>query len=71
MTQTEPVARCPQGNLIHQVKAVEFIPLSEDFKKRLKAAKETLKYLEGMRKVITEQGFYFSYYTDLTRSQQR
>ena len=68
VTQSEPVGRCPQGNLIHSVKAVEFIPLADDFKSRLKELKETLKYLEGMRKILSQQGFYFSYYSDLTRS---
>lgn len=32
VTQVDQVGRCPQGNSIFNVKAVEFIPLSEDFK---------------------------------------
>ena len=61
----------PSGDYIYLVKAVEFIPFDKNIPSYTILPKEIVKFVDGIKKLLTEQGFYYSYNADLTSSQQR
>ena len=67
------MAKSPgEGNSIYEVTQIDFIPFDPNISSYQNVAcQETLKYLEGVKKIIEDQGFFFSYYTDLSSNLQR
>jgi hypothetical protein len=69
ITGRELIAKMPQGDNIYVVKEVEFVPFDKNIQSYTELKKDIVDYVEGIKKVLTEQGFYFSYHADLTSSQ--
>ena len=61
----------PNGDNIYLVRGVEFIPFDKNIQSYMVLPKDIVDYVDGIKKLLTEQGFYFSYHADLTSSQQR
>ena len=72
ITDRDPIARSPgDGNTIYEITSIDFIPFDSNVATyKDVGCQDTLKYLEGVRKVIEEQGFFYSYYSDLSRNLQ-
>jgi len=61
----------PSGDFVYLIKGVEFIPFDKNIPTYTILPIEIVKYVDGIKKILTEQGFYYSYNADLTSSQQR
>ena len=61
----------PTGDIVYLITGVECIPFDKDIPHYNILHEEIVKFVEGMKKLLTTQGFYYSYNTDLTSSQQR
>ena len=64
--QKEKVAVMHTGDVVYMVKQIEFIPFDHNFSKYEHLNVEVIKYTQGVKKILEEEGFYFSYYADLT-----
>ena len=75
VTQVNQVGKCPRGKKIYQIQGVDFIPffskIEADGKLSPPLQADVVKQLKGVQKLLEEQNFYFSYYSDLTNSQER
>jgi hypothetical protein len=71
ITERETTATLPTGDVIFLIKGVEFIPFDKNIKSYTVLPKEIVDFVEGIKKTLVGQGFFFSYHADLTSSQQR
>lgn len=75
MTACTAAGRCPQGHHVYQISQVDFIPffskIEVDGKHNPPLNADAIKQLKGVQKLLEEQSFYFSYYTDLSSNQER
>jgi uncharacterized membrane protein YccF (DUF307 family) len=63
------VAKMPSEDFVYRITKVEFIPFDKNIVEYQKMPLEIVKYVDGIKKVLEEQGFYFSYHSDITSSQ--
>lgn len=68
ITDRQLVAKLPSGDNVYLVKGVEFVPFHKSRQPYTMLDKEIVSYVDGIKKVLVEQGFYFSYHADLTSS---
>lgn len=61
----------PTGDAVYLVTKVELIPFDPNFMKYEQLNQEVIKYVTGVKQLLEEGGFYFSYHADLTSNQQR
>ena len=61
----------PSRDFVYLITAVEFIPFDKNIREYTNMPLEIVKYVDGIKKVLQEQGFYYSYHADITSSQQR
>ena len=66
ITHVTNAGSCPRGKKIYQISSVEALPF---FQKPDSDGKKD-PHLKGILKLIEEQNFYFSYFTDLTNNQE-
>lgn len=66
ITNVSPAGTCPRGKKIFQIQRVEALPFVQKSDSDVKKD----PHLKGILKIIEEQNFYFSYFTDLTNSQE-
>lgn len=75
VTACTAAGRCPNGNHIYQISQVDFIPffsrIEADGKHNPPLSADAIKQLKGVQKLLEEQYFYFSYYTDISSNQER
>lgn len=75
VTACTPAGRCPRGHQIHQISQVDFIPffskIEADGKQNPPLHADVIKQLKGVQKLLEEQYFYFSYYSDISSNQER
>ena len=71
ITERQFIAKTPHGDNIYLIKDVDFVPFNKSIFTYTDLPKEIVVYIDGIKKILTEQGFYFSYHADLTSSQQR
>jgi len=71
ITESQQVGTLNGSDNIYLVKNVEFIPFSKQITNYRELPKPIVDYVEGIKKLLVDQGFYFSYHADLTSSQQR
>lgn len=66
------VAKLPSQDFIYLITGVEFI-LFDKFKTTYHDLQniEVVRTIEGTKRLLQEQGFYYSYHADITSSQQR
>ena len=55
----------PCGNIIYQLTQVEIIPFSQN-----ELEEDIMKYVNGIKQHLEEQGFFYSYYADLSQNIQ-
>ena len=67
ITEREPAARFPCGNMAYQVTQVDFLP----FRDKSNDDVDMTNKLNGIKNLLETQGFYYSYYVDLTSNQQK
>ena len=83
ITDRQPVAKFPCGNMVYEITEIDFVPLSPNLL-QTQMATDTINYLDGIKNIIEGtsnqssnqkknkaggQGYYFSYYVDLTSNQ--
>ena len=61
----------PSRDFVYLITGVEFIPFDKNIREYTNMPLEIVKYVDGIKKVLQEQGFYYSYHADITSSQQR
>ena len=71
ISEKKLVAKMPSSDFVYLVTGVEFIPFDKNIPDYTKMPIEIVKYVEGIKKVLQEQGFYYSNHADITSSQQR
>ena len=62
------VAKMPSGDFVYRITGVEFIPFDKNILNYLHMPQEIVKYVDGIKKILQEQGFYYSYHADITSS---
>ena len=70
--ERKAVAKMPTGDQVYRVAGVEFIPF--DFKNKKTPAhisSEIGRYTREIKRMLENDGFYYSYGCDLSQSQQR
>ena len=65
------MARMPTGDIVYLLTGVAFIPFDKNCTNYTQLPPDIVKFVDGLIKLLTTQGFYYSYHTDLTSSQQR
>ena len=65
ITEKQYVAKL-DGASIYLVKRIEMIPFSEDTVGQMQVNSQLKDYVEGVKKLLMNGFFYFSYNTDLT-----
>lgn len=65
------VARMPSGDFIYLVKSVDMIPFDKNVKDLNKMPADIQKYIFGVKQILEQQGFYYSYHADITSNLQR
>ena len=71
ITERQLVAKMPSGDFVYLIQKVEFIPFDKNIVDYKSMPAEIVKYVDGIKKVLEQQGFYYSYHADITSSQQR
>ena len=61
----------PSGDFVYRISGVEFIPFDKNIVNYVHMPLDIVKYVDGIKKILQEQGFYYSYHADITSSQQR
>ena len=69
ITERQLVAKMPSGDFVYLIQKVEFIPFDKNIVEYKNMPLEIVKYVDGIKKVLEEQGFYYSYHADITSSQ--
>lgn len=62
------VAKMPTGDFVYRITGVEFIPFDKNILNYLHMPQEIVKYVDGIKKILQEQGFYYTYHGDITSS---
>ncbi len=72
ITDKENVGKLPYNDFVYRIKQVDFVPFSKNFTNfRQIADPEILRHVTGIKHVLENQGFYFSYHADITSSYQK
>jgi hypothetical protein len=61
----------PSGDAVYLITGVEFIPFDKNIREYTNMPLELVKFVDGVKNVLQNQGFYYSYHADMTSSQQR
>mmetsp|Transcript_12774 Transcript_12774/g.21586 ORF Transcript_12774/g.21586 Transcript_12774/m.21586 type:complete len:331 (-) Transcript_12774:1912-2904(-) len=56
---------------VYLITGVEFIPFDRDLADYRELPAEIVRYVEGIKQLLEQQGFYYSYYADITSNLQR
>lgn len=71
ITERNVVAKMPSGDAVYLITGVEFIPFDKNIREYTNMPLELVKFVDGIKNVLQNQGFYYSYHADMTSSQQR
>jgi hypothetical protein len=71
ITERNVVAKMPSGDAVYLITGVEFIPFDKNIREYTNMPLELVKFVDGVKNVLQNQGFYYSYHADMTSSQQR
>ena len=71
ITERNVVAKMPSGDAVYLITGVEFIPFDKNITEYTNMPLELVKFVDGIKNVLQNQGFYYSYHADMTSSQQR
>mmetsp|Transcript_23530 Transcript_23530/g.36219 ORF Transcript_23530/g.36219 Transcript_23530/m.36219 type:complete len:162 (+) Transcript_23530:221-706(+) len=72
ITDKENVGRLPHHDFVYRIKQVDFVPFSKNFTNfREIPEPEILRHVTGIKHVLENQGFYFSYHADISSNSQR
>lgn len=61
----------PSGDYVYLVKVVEMIPFDKNINDLNKMPADIQKYIFGVKQILEQQGFYYSYHSDITSNLQR
>jgi hypothetical protein len=70
ITEKQYVAQV-EGSIIYKINRIELIPFTEEAAQVSLTNPQLKDYVEGIKRLIATQYFYFSYNMDLTSSRQR
>ena len=71
ITERNVVAKMPSGDAVYLITGVEFIPFDKNIREYTNMPLELVKFVDGVKNVLQNQGFYYSCHADMTSSQQR
>jgi hypothetical protein len=55
-----------QKDAVYMITKVEFIPFDSNISDYKQLPVEIVRYVDGIKTLLQDQGFYFSYYADIT-----
>lgn len=60
ITDRDRPIQLPCGSMCYKITQVEFVPFADS------VTEQATRYVAGMKKILEDQNFYFSFYADLT-----
>ena len=67
-TERQLVARMPSGDFVYLLKSVEMIPFDSNLNDPSVMPHDIQQYINGVKQILENQGFYFSYFADITNN---
>ena len=61
----------PAGDYVYLIKVVEMIPFDKHVNDINKLPLDVQKFAVGVKQILEQQGFYYSYHADITSNLQR
>ena len=58
----------PSGDFVYLIKSVEMIPFDRKLNDVNAMPQDVQKYVFGVKEILENQGFYFSYFADITNN---